>query len=180
MVRDSIEGHGNWQAHTTAEIEPGAVIGEETIIWHYCHVRAGARMGQGCSLGRNVYVDEGAILGDRVRVQNNVSIYNGVVLDDDVFVGPSAVFTNDRYPRVKSIRRTWNLETTRVRKGASIGAGAVILAGVDIGEYAMIAAGAVVSKDVPAYALIRGSAGRLVAWVDEQGDVVKRLTGMNK
>lgn len=137
--------------HHTAEVEDGAIIGEGTKIWHLCHVRRGAVIGRDCSLGRNVYVDTGAVLGNRVRVQNNVSIYNGVTIEDSAFVGPHVVFTNDKRPRAYAVDGGWKITPTLVRYRASIGAGAVIVCGFTIGEFAMVGAGAVVCRDILPY-----------------------------
>lgn len=144
---------GDVDAHHSAEIEEGVIIGDGTKIWHLCHIREGAIIGRDCVLGRNVYVEEGALIGNRVHIQNNVSVYSGVKLFDDVFVGPGVVFTNDKYPRAFA-GEDWERFGTYVYDGASIGAGAVIVCGVEIGEYAMVAAGAVVSKNVKPYELI--------------------------
>jgi UDP-2-acetamido-3-amino-2,3-dideoxy-glucuronate N-acetyltransferase len=157
-----------YQAHATAVIDEGAEIGSETAIWHFCHVSSGARIGRGCVLGQNVYVAPSAEIGDRVRIQNNVSIYDGVVLEDDVFVGPSAVFTNVNYPRAEVDRRS-RYEPIVVRRGATIGANATILPGVTIDRYAFVAAGSVVTCDVLSYALVVGAPARRVGWVGRHG-----------
>lgn len=157
--------------HPTAIAEDGASIGTGTSIWHHAHIRAGATIGTDGNLGKNVYVDATAVIGDRVKVQNNVSIYSGVTLGDDVFVGPSAVFTNDLYPRAAS---DWQLTPTTVDDGASIGANATIVAGVTIGRHAMVGAGTVVIADVPPNALVVGNPARQIGWVDATGDVVSR------
>lgn len=136
----------NYFAHETALIEGNCSIGDGTRIWHHCHVREGVCVGSHCVFGRNVYIEAGAFIGSGVHVQNNVSIYNGVQLHDCVFVGPSVVFTNDKYPRAGN--DDWTIVPTIIETGASIGAGAVIVCGVTIGEGAMIAAGAVVRRDV--------------------------------
>jgi UDP-2-acetamido-3-amino-2,3-dideoxy-glucuronate N-acetyltransferase len=151
------------EIHPTALVEAGAMVGAGTRIWHRSHVRDGAWIGAGCSIGFAVYVDQGAVIGDRCKIQNHVSVYRGVVLDDDVFVGPSVTFTNDRYPRAAST--DWEVVATRVRRGASIGAHATIVCGVEVGAWSMVAAGAVVTRDVPAHALVVGSPARLRAWV---------------
>ncbi|PID53862.1 MAG: N-acetyltransferase [Micrococcales bacterium] len=148
--------------HPSAEIEDGALIGAGTSIWHLTHVRTGARIGAGVTLGRNVFVDAGVHIGDRCKVQNNVSVYRGVTLAEEVFVGPSAVFTNDRNPRATG---DWQIGETMLRRGSSIGAGAVLVCGIDIGEGALVGAGAVVTKDVPAWALMLGNPARQVGWV---------------
>jgi UDP-2-acetamido-3-amino-2,3-dideoxy-glucuronate N-acetyltransferase len=149
--------------HPTAVVEPGARVGDGTRVWHRSHVREGARIGADCTIGFSVYVDSGAVIGDRCKVQNHVSVYRGVVLDDDVFVGPAATFTNDRYPRAVAGR--WEVVPTRARRGASIGAHATIVCGVELGAWSMVAAGAVVTHDVPAYGLVVGTPARLRAWV---------------
>ncbi|AKG38825.1 MAG: acyltransferase [Infirmifilum sp.] len=150
-------------AHPTAVVEDGAKIGENTRIWHFAHIRSGAIVGSGCNIGKDVYIDSGAVVGDRVKIQNGVSIYRGVVIEDDVFIGPYAVFTNDKYPRAFST--DWQVVPTRIRKGASIGANATIVCGVTIGEYAMVAAGSVVTKDVPPHGLVVGNPARLIGFV---------------
>lgn len=158
--------------HETATVEEGASIGENTKVWHHAHVRAGARIGTGCSLGKNVFVDGGAVIGDRVRIQNNVSVYNGVTLADDVMVGPSAVFTNDRFPRAHGYE--WELTPTTVRRGATIGANATIVCGVVLGEWSMIGAGAVVTHDVAPHQLVVANPARHFGWVCWCGKVLAR------
>lgn len=154
--------------HPTAIIDAGAQIGTGTRIWHFCHVMPGAIIGKDCNIGQNVFVDNNAVIGDGVKLQNNVSVYNGVVLEDGVFVGPSAVFTNVINPR-SFIERKHEFKTTLVKTGATIGANATIICGISIGEYALIGAGAVVTKDVPAYALVTGNPGKLSGWVSRDG-----------
>ncbi len=156
--------------HPTAIVEAGATIGPGVKIWHFAHVRSGARIGSETQLGHAVYVDAGAVIGARCRVQNFVSVYAGVDLADDVFVGPSAVFTNDLLPRAHNA--AWRLVPTKVGRGASIGANATIICGVTIGPWAMIGAGSVVSRDVPAHQLVLGNPARLRGWVCECGQVV--------
>jgi acetyltransferase-like isoleucine patch superfamily enzyme len=151
------------QIHASALVEAGAVVGSGTRVWHRSHVREGSRIGRNCTLGFAVYVDTGVVVGDGCKIQNHVSLFRGVVLDDDVFVGPSVTFTNDRYPRARA--DDWPVHQTRVDRGASIGANATIVCGTHIGEWAMIAAGAIVTTDVPPYALIVGSPGRRRSWV---------------
>ena len=158
--------------HPSALVEDGASLGVETKIWHFCHVLAGARIGARSMLGQNCYVGAGAILGDGVRVQNNVSLYDGVELEDDVFVGPSAVFTNVTRPRAFLSRKA-EYAPTLVRRGATIGANATILPGVTVGEYAFVAAGAVVSREVAPFALVAGVPARPAGWVSRSGE---RLT----
>ncbi len=149
--------------HPTAVVEEGAVIGEGTKIWHFVHVRAGAKIGRNCNIGKDVYIDVGVEIGDNVKIQNGVSVYRGVKLEDDVFVGPYAVFTNDLYPR--AFNRNWKVVPTLVKRGASIGANATIVCGVTIGEYAMVAAGAVVTRDIPPHGLVMGNPARLRGFV---------------
>jgi UDP-2-acetamido-3-amino-2,3-dideoxy-glucuronate N-acetyltransferase len=154
--------------HPTAVIDAGAEVGDGTRIWHFCHVMPQAVIGSNCNIGQNVFIDNNAVIGNGVKIQNNVSVYNGVVLEDDVFVGPSAVFTNVINPR-SFIERKTEFKRTLVKKGASIGANATIICGNTIGEYAMIGAGAVVTKNVAAYALMTGNPARQMGWVSEQG-----------
>ena len=155
--------------HSTAFIDPGAGIGTGTRIWHFCHIMPGAVIGNNCNLGHNVFVDNNVAIGNGVKIQNNVSVYNGVKIEDDVFIGPSVVFTNVINPR-SFIERKNEFKPTLVKKGASIGANATILCGISIGEYAMIGAGAVVTKDVAAFALVVGNPGRQAGWVSEAGE----------
>ena len=158
--------------HPTAVIENGATIGEDTHIWHFSHIMPKAIIGNHCNLGQNVFVDDHAIVGNRVKIQNNVSVYNNVQLQDDVFVGPSAVFTNVINPR-SFIERKKEFKPTLVKKGATIGANATILCGTIIGEYAMIGAGAVVTKDVLPYALMIGNPATQKGWVSEAGNALQ-------
>ncbi len=151
------------QIHPTATVDEGATIGEDTKIWHYCHVSAGAHIGRRCVLGQNVFVANRAMIGNGVKIQNNVSVYDEVTLEDDVFCGPSMVFTNVINPRA-AIERKDEYLPTRVRRGATIGANATILCGHTIGESALIGAGAVVATDVPAYALMLGVPAKQKGW----------------
>src|SRR3990167_5594387 len=153
-----------WWAHTSAVVDEGAVIGDETKIWHFSHVMKGARIGRDCSLGQNVFVGARAVIGDGCKIQNNVSVYDDVVLDDEVFVGPSAVFTNVVNPRAFIVRKD-EYRRTEIGRGTSIGANATIVCGHTVGEYAFIGAGAVVTKDVPAYALMVGVPARRAGWI---------------
>jgi UDP-2-acetamido-3-amino-2,3-dideoxy-glucuronate N-acetyltransferase len=154
--------------HPTACVDDGSTIGEGTRIWHFCHIMPNCTLGRNCNLGQNVVVSPGVVLGDNVKVQNNVSIYTGVVCEDDVFLGPSAVFTNVINPR-SAVNRRNQYQTTRVGRGATIGANATIVCGHDIGAYAFIGAGAVVTKAVPAYALVVGNPARQTGWMSEYG-----------
>ena len=155
-------------AHESAVIDDNCEIGEGTKIWHFSHLMSGCRIGKRCNIGQNVVVSPQVILGDNVKVQNNVSIYTGVICEDDVFLGPSMVFTNVINPRSAIIRKDQYQETI-VRKGASIGANATVVCGNEIGEYAMIGAGAVITKKVPAFALVYGNPARQNGWVSEYG-----------
>jgi acetyltransferase-like isoleucine patch superfamily enzyme len=143
-------------------VEDGAEIGAGSRVWHHVHVRSGARIGERCVLGKSVFVDSGAVVGSGCKVQNFVSIYSGVTLEDDVFVGPSAVFTNDRYPRASG--EGWEPLPTLVRTGASIGANATVLPGLTIGEWAMVGAGAVVTRDIEPHRLVAGNPAKAVGW----------------
>ena len=156
-------------AHPTAVIDEGAEIGDGTRIWHFCHVMPGARIGRGCSFGQNCYVASGVTIGANVKVQNNVSLYEGVVLEDDVFVGPSAVFTNVHNPR-SAFPRKDEYRSTVVEAGASIGANATVVCGHRIGRGAFVGAGAVVTRDVPAHALVAGVPAVRIGWVCPCGE----------
>ena len=158
----------NFYAHETALLDDGCSIGDGTKIWHFSHIMANCIIGEKCNIGQNVVVSPGVILGNNVKVQNNVSIYTGVTCGDDVFLGPSMVFTNVINPR-SAINRRKQYTKTHVGKGASIGANATIVCGHDIGEYAFIGAGAVVTKTIPAYALVVGNPARQLGWVGEYG-----------
>jgi len=158
----------------TAVVDDGAVIGRGTRIWHFSHIMKGAVIGERCSLGQNVFVAGGVVIGSNVKIQNNVSIYEGVILEDDVFCGPSMVFTNVRTPRSAFPRNTSeSFLRTRVERGASIGANATVVCGVTVGECALVAAGAVVTKDVPAYALAAGVPARVIGWVCMCGETLE-------
>jgi len=157
-----------YTAHETAVIDENCEIGEGTKIWHFSHVMSNCKIGIGCNLGQNVVVSPQVILGNNVKVQNNVSIYTGVICEDDVFLGPSMVFTNVINPRSAVNRRDQYMKTV-VKKGASIGANATIVCGNDIGAYALIGAGAVVTKEVPDFALLVGNPAKQIGWVSEYG-----------
>lgn len=155
-------------SHASAIIDPEAMIGEGTKIWHFSHIMSNCKIGQRCNIGQNVVVSPGVELGDNVKVQNNVSIYSGVICEDDVFLGPSMVFTNVINPR-SHVNRRGQYAKTIVRKGASIGANATIVCGHEIGEYAFIGAGAVVTKEVLPYALVVGNPARQIGWMSKFG-----------
>lgn len=158
----------NYYVHPTAVIDEGCIIGTDTKIWHFSHVMTNATIGERCNIGQNVVISPDVILGNNVKVQNNVSIYTGVICEDDVFLGPSMVFTNVINPRSAIIRKM-EYAKTRVKKGATIGANATIICGNDIGEFAFIGAGAVVTKEVKAYALVVGNPAKQTGWMSEYG-----------
>ena len=160
---------GGYAVHESSYVDEGATIGRDTRIWHFCHVMAGAEIGERCSLGQNVVVMQGTRLGNNVKVQNNVSIYEGVECDDDVFLGPSMVFTNVSTPR-SHVSRRHAFERTHVGRGASIGANATIVCGTTLGEYCFVAAGAVITRDVPPFALVAGVPARRIGWVCQCGE----------
>lgn len=155
-------------SHETAIVDEGCTIGEGTKIWHFSHIMPNCRIGKNCNIGQNVVISPEVVLGSNVKVQNNVSIYTGVTCDDDVFLGPSMVFTNVINPR-SAINRRNQYAKTHVGKGATIGANATIVCGHDIGEYAFIGAGAVVTKTIPAYALVVGNPAKQIGWISEYG-----------
>lgn len=161
-------GKENFFAHETAVIDEGCKIGKGCRIWHFSHVMSGAVLGEGCNLGQNVLVSTDVVLGNNVKVQNNVSIYTGVICEDDVFLGPSMVFTNIVNPRSGVIRKDQYVKTL-VQKGATIGANATIICGNTLEAYCFIGAGAVVTRDVPSYALVVGNPGKQVGWMSEFG-----------
>jgi UDP-2-acetamido-3-amino-2,3-dideoxy-glucuronate N-acetyltransferase len=155
-------------AHETAVIDEGCTIGEGTRIWHFSHIMQGCKIGHDCTIGQNVVVSPDVIIGNRVKIQNNVSVYTGVVCEDDVFLGPSCVFTNVVNPR-SAITRKHQFQSTYVEKGATIGANATIICDCRIGKYAMVGAGAVVTKDILPYSLVVGNPARQIGWVSEYG-----------
>lgn len=156
-------------AHPTAIVDEGAQIGDDSRVWHFVHVCAGARIGRNVSLGQNVYVGNRVVIGDRCKIQNNVSVYDNVTLEEGVFCGPSMVFTNVYNPR-SLVERKDEYRDTRVRKGATLGANCTIVCGVTIGAFAFVGAGAVVTRDVPAYALMVGTPARQIGWMSEFGE----------
>jgi len=164
------------QVHESAYVDDGASIGANSRVWHFCHIVGGAIIGERCSLGQNVVVMRNVRIGNNVRIQNNVSVYEGVELEDDVFCGPSMVFTNVFNPR-SAVSRKNEYRPTLVKRGASIGANATIVCGVTIGPYAFIGAGAVVNRDVPAYALMTGVPARRRGWMSEAGYTLESLGG---
>ena len=173
--------------HPSAIVDEGAALGEGTHVWHFVHVCGGARIGRNCSLGQNVFVGNDVIIGDNVKIQNNVSVYDAVTLEDEVFCGPSMVFTNVYNPRAAIVRKH-EYRRTLIRRGATLGANATVICGVTVGRYAFIAAGAVINRDVPDYALMAGVPARQIGWMSESGhrldlplrgsgDTMCRITG---
>ena len=159
------------RVHSTADLEDNVAVGAGTSIWHRAQVRTGAHLGTECVIGRDVFIDEGVEIGDRVKIQNGALIYHGVTVEDGVFIGPGAILTNDRYPRAITstgdLARAddWTVSPITLRFGSSIGAGAVVVAGIEIGRFATVGAGAVVTRDVPSHALVVGSPARRIGWV---------------
>ena len=160
-----------YYVHPSSYVDEDVVIGEGTKIWHFCHVQSGARIGRECSLGQNVNVSNHVIVGDYCKIQNNVSLYEGVELEAGVFCGPSCVFTNDLTPRARYPKGRENYRKTLIKEGASIGANATIVCGHTVGRFAMVSAGAVVTKDVPDFALVAGVPARVIGEVDERGNI---------
>ena len=164
-----------YYVHESSYIDENVVIGEETKIWHFCHVQSGARIGECCSIGQNVNISNNVHIGNAVKIQNNVSVYEGVEIEDGVFLGPSCVFTNDLSPRARYPKGSNNYKKTLVKEGASIGANATIVCGNVIGRYSMVAAGAVVTSDVSDYSLVAGVPARVIGRVDEQGNIIEKV-----
>lgn len=163
-----------YYVHESSYVDEDVEIGDNTKIWHFCHIQKGARIGANCSLGQNVNVSNNVVIGNACKIQNNVSLYEGVELEDGVFCGPSCVFTNDLTPRARFPKGREGYKKTLVKEGASIGANATIVCGHTIGKYAMIAAGAVVTKDVPDNALMAGVPAVQIGTVDEKGNIIQR------
>ena len=159
----------NYFAHPTAFVDEGCIIGNDVKIWHFSHIMPNAKVGDNCNIGQNVFIASGVVLGNNIKIQNNVSIYDGVTCQDDVFLGPSVVFTNVLNPR-STVNRKNEFRKTVVKKGASIGANATIVCGYNIGMYAFVGAGAVVTKEVPDYALVAGNPARQIGWMSENGN----------
>jgi acetyltransferase-like isoleucine patch superfamily enzyme len=155
--------------HPTATVDTDVSIGEGTKIWHYAHIRERVKIGKDCVIGKDVYIDHDVEIGNGCKIENGVSVYNGVILEDDVFLGPNVTLTNDKYPR--SFVHDWKIMPTIIRKGVGVGAGAMIICGVDIGMYALVGAGSVVTTDIPAYALVYGNPAKFVSWVCKCGQV---------
>lgn len=179
------------RVHATADLESDVTVGADTSIWHRAQVRTGASIGSECIIGRDVFIDEGVLVGDRVKIQNAALVYHGVSIEDGVFIGPGAILTNDRYPRAITstgeLTRAadWEVSPITIRYGSSIGAGAVVVAGVDVGRFATVGAGAVVTRSVPNHALVAGSPAHRIGWVcacgarlvDANGDPVQAEPG---
>ena len=164
--------------HPLAVVDEGAKIGKETKIWHFAHIRGSAEIGSGCIIGKGVYVDADVTIGNRVKIQNGVSVYHGVTIEDDVFCGPHMTFTNDLYPR--AFGESWEVSETLVKRGASIGAHAVIICNTVLGQYSMVGSGAVVTHDVPDYGLVVGNPARLVGFVCKCGKPLRKVLEKTK
>lgn len=163
------DNSSDYYVHPSSYVDEGAEIGSQSQIWHFCHVMSTARVGRECKLGQNVFIGSNVLIGNGVKIQNNVSLFEGVVIKDDVFIGPSAVFTNVRNPR-SEVNRQKNYQTTVIERGASLGANCTILCGVEIGQYAFVGAGAVVTTDVPDYALVAGNPAKQMGWMSRMGE----------
>jgi UDP-2-acetamido-3-amino-2,3-dideoxy-glucuronate N-acetyltransferase len=164
------------RVHATADLEPNVTVGARTSIWHRAQLRTGATIGEECVIGRDAFIDEGVTIGNRVKIQNQALVYHGVTVEDGVFIGPGAILTNDRYPRAitssgdLASTEDWTVSPILLREGSSIGAGAVVVAGTEVGRYAMVGAGAVVNRSVTNYALVAGSPARRIGWVCACGE----------
>lgn len=161
---------GNSFIHQSSHVDPSSIIGEGSKIWIGVQIRENTKIGSNCIISKDVYIDESVEIGDNCKIQNSVSVFKGVTIENDVFIGPNASFTNDLVPR--AFNNNWQISNTYIRQGASIGANATIICGITIGKYAMIGAGAVVTKDVPDFALIVGNPGRVIGFVDKKGNKV--------
>lgn len=161
-----------YSAHSSAFLDEGSTIGKGTTIWHFSHIMAGAVVGESCNIGQNVVISPNVLIGNNVKIQNNVSVYTGVTIEDDVFLGPSCVFTNVINPR-SAVNRKSEYKSTIVRKGATIGANATIVCGIEIGKYAFVGAGAVVTKSIPDHALVVGNPAKQTGWMSELGFKLK-------
>jgi UDP-2-acetamido-3-amino-2,3-dideoxy-glucuronate N-acetyltransferase len=159
----------DYYVHPSSVVDDGACIGKGTKIWHFCHLMPSAKVGENCNIGQNVFIDNNVTVGQGVKIQNNVSLYNGVVVEDGAFLGPSMVFTNVINPR-SFIERKSEFRPTFIRKGATIGANATIVCGVEIGAYALVGAGAVIIRTVPPYAIMAGNPARQIGWISETGE----------
>lgn len=164
----------SYYVHESSYLDDNVVIGNNTKIWHFCHIQSGAVVGENCSLGQNVNISNNVHIGSEVKIQNNVSVYEGVEIEDGVFLGPSCVFTNDLTPRARYPKGHENYKKTLVKEGASVGANATIVCGHTVGKYAMVAAGAVVTKDIPDYALAAGVPARVIGRVDKKGNIIEK------
>ncbi len=164
----------DYMVHESSYVDDNVDIGSNTKIWHFCHIQSGSKIGNNCSLGQNVNIAGNVRIGNDVKIQNNVSVYEGVEIEDGVFCGPSCVFTNDLTPRARYPKGRENYKKTLVKEGASIGANATIVCGHTIGKCAMVASGAVVTKDVPDFALVAGVPARVIGKVDEQGNIIEK------
>ncbi|MGY5853782.1 MAG: acyltransferase [Candidatus Thorarchaeota archaeon] len=165
----------DYYAHPLAVVDEGAQVGKGTRIWHFAHIRGSAQLGEGCNIGKGVYIDADVVIGNNVKIQNGVSVYHGVTIEDDVFCGPHMTFTNDLYPR--AFGESWEVAKTLVKRGASIGAHAVIVCDIVLEEYCMIGSGSVVTKDVPRHGLVVGNPARLVGFVCKCGQPLKDEVG---
>lgn len=160
--------------HESSYVDENVKIGKNTKIWHFCHIQSGAIIGNKCSIGQNVNISNNVFIGNEVKIQNNVSVYEGVEIEDGVFLGPSCVFTNDLTPRARYPKGHGNYKKTIIKEGASIGANATIVCGHTVGKCAMVAAGAVVTRDVPDFALVAGVPAKIIGKVDEEGNIVRK------